>query len=88
MSQTLATWLVQLTGIYAGIGVLFAAVFVTKGAGRVDPSAREGTWGFRLLIFPGAAALWPLLMTRWIGGRGEPPVETNPHRAIAGKDAA
>lgn len=86
--QTVATWLVMAAGIYAGLGALFAAAFVTRGAGRLDESARRGTWGFRVLIFPGAAALWPLLLKRWIGGRSEPPVEKNPHRARAGKAAS
>lgn len=83
MSQTVANWLVTAAGVYAGLGVLFAAAFVVRGVGRVDESARQGTWGFRVLIFPGAAALWPLLLTRWIGGRRAPPVERNPHRQRA-----
>lgn len=87
MSLTLANWLVGLTGIYAGLGTFFAIAFCLKGAGRVDEAAREGTWGFRVLIFPGAAALWPLLLKRWIAG-GPLPVERNPHRARAGKAAA
>jgi hypothetical protein len=50
---------------YALIGALFAPAFVWSGAARVDPLARTGTWGFRVLILPGAAALWPLLAVRW-----------------------
>jgi hypothetical protein len=50
---------------YAGIGAAFAAAFAAWGAGRIDPVARHGTWGFRLLILPGAVALWPLLLVRW-----------------------
>ena len=30
----------------------------------------SGTWGFRLLILPGAAALWPLLLLRWLRAKG------------------
>ncbi len=51
---------------YAGIGVLFAVAFVTIGAGRLDPNAVGGPIGFRLLILPGAAALWPYLAIRWL----------------------
>lgn len=80
MSQTLATWLVTLSGIYAAAGIVFAIPFVVKGAGRVDESAREGTWGFRVLIFPGVVALWPLLARRWASGLEAPPAERNPHR--------
>ena len=55
-----------IVGIYALIGVMFAMAFVTAGAGRVDPAARGAPIGFRILIFPGTAALWPLLLRRWI----------------------
>ncbi len=52
--------------LYVAIGIAFAVAFVLRGANRIDPSARTGTWGFRVLIFPGAAALWPLLLVRWL----------------------
>ncbi|MEM1206172.1 MAG: hypothetical protein AAGN66_23275 [Acidobacteriota bacterium] len=84
MSITVATWLVNLFLIYAAVGAVFAVAFAIRGAGRVDPVARGGTWGFRLLILPGAAALWPLLLRRWLKGDGEPPVECNAHRRAAG----
>ena len=41
------------------VQMLFGLLFVTRGVGRVDPAAASGTWGFRVLILPGAAALWP-----------------------------
>ena len=82
---TLASWLVSLAALYAAIGVVFAAAFVWKGAARIDPAAAGGTWGFRVLIFPGAAALWPLLAGRWLGGVRRPPEEKNPHRLAAAK---
>lgn len=64
--MTVAVWLV---GIYAAIGVAFAAVFVTIGIGRVDPVARKAPLGFRLIVLPGCAALWPLLLGRWVRAR-------------------
>ncbi|MCG8460186.1 MAG: hypothetical protein MI919_28210 [Holophagales bacterium] len=84
MPVELATWLVNLFLAYAAFGIVFALVFVWKGVGRIDPVAREGTWGFRLLILPGCAALWPLLLRRWVAGPGTPPDEDNPHRRAAG----
>ena len=83
MSQNLASGLVLLFEIYVAVGVLFAVYFVVKGAGKVDEVAREGTWGFRVLIFPGVAALWPLLASRLLRGVAQPPVERNPHRRLA-----
>lgn len=81
--ENLVNWLVMLAGLYAAAGVVFAIAFVLKGASRIDPSAREGTWGFRVLILPGAAAFWPLLAKRWATGTSCPPEEDNPHRRAA-----
>jgi hypothetical protein len=50
---------------YAGVGLLIAIAFVTRGVGVVDHAARGAPWPFRLLILPGAAALWPLILVRW-----------------------
>ncbi|MEM8739778.1 MAG: hypothetical protein AAGG38_15055 [Planctomycetota bacterium] len=61
-----AAWLVTGLAGYAGIGVVFAAWFVTRGVGGVDEAARGGPWGFRVLIFPGSAALWPVLGWVWL----------------------
>lgn len=85
MAAALANWLVILLGVYAALGLIFALAFVTRGVGRVDPAAREGTWGFRLLILPGTVALWPLLARRWLVGVTAPPEEKNPHRMAAGR---
>lgn len=52
--------------IYLACGLLFAGIFVTVGVGRVDAAAQGTSLGFRLLILPGAMALWPLLALRWI----------------------
>jgi hypothetical protein len=60
-----AEWIVTVCAIYAAAGVVFAVAFVIAGAGRLDAAARESGTGFRLLIVPGSAALWPLLLIRW-----------------------
>lgn len=75
--------LVRLLGVYLAIGFVFGLAFVVRGAGRIDPSARNGTWGFRLLILPGSVALWPVLARRWFGGATAPPAERNAHRDAA-----
>jgi hypothetical protein len=49
---------------YLVIGALFAAWFAYRGAGRLDPAASGSTAGFRLLLVPGAALLWPYLALR------------------------
>lgn len=58
-------------GIYLGIGVLFAAAFVWKGASRIDPAAGSTGVPFRLLIVPGSVALWPLLAAKWRSTAGK-----------------
>ena len=70
----MAEALVIVAAVYALLGVLFAVPFVLKGAGRIDAAAEDGSIGFRVLIFPGAVAFWPLLLRRWLGMRnaGEP----------------
>jgi hypothetical protein len=56
------------TGLYAysALGLAFALAFVVRGVERVDPVAKSGTPGFRVLILPASAALWPLLLLRWL----------------------
>jgi hypothetical protein len=64
-----AEWVVMLAAAYAACGLVFAAAFVTIGIARLDPAARGATWRFRLLILPGAAALWPWLARQWASRR-------------------
>lgn len=78
--------LVVLLAAYAAAGLLFGIAFAASGVERVDSLARGSGAGFRLMILPGAAALWPLLAKRWIGATGEPPAERNPHRDRAGAE--
>lgn len=61
-----AETIVLISGLYALLGVAFAIAFSWRGAARIDPAARDATWGFRVLVLPGAAALWPWLLIRWI----------------------
>ena len=82
MSIETATWIVHALLAYAGVGVVFAPLFAFRGAAALDPVAKDGTLGFKLLILPGAALLWPLLLLRWMRGAGEPE-ERSAHRARA-----
>jgi hypothetical protein len=74
-------------GIYLVCGLVFAIPFVLVGVGRIDPHAKHGSWGFRVLIIPGTILLWPLLGRRWFRGVQEPPEENSPHRGAARKEA-
>ena len=77
-----ASWFLAAVAVYLGFGLFFALFFVTRGAQRIDPQADGGSWGFRLAILPGCAALWPVLMRRWLR-RLPPPEERNAHRKLA-----
>ena len=56
--------------VYLLCGLAVGVPFVLRGVDRVDPAARETSLGFRLLILPGTAALWPLLAVKWLRARG------------------
>jgi hypothetical protein len=83
MPVSLAHPIVLVAGAYLAVGLAFAIPFAVRWVGRVDPAARQGTWGFRALIVPGSMLLWPLLVSRLLRGIAEPPVERNAHRSAA-----
>ena len=56
------------TAAYTLIGIAFAIAFVAFGVSRVDPAAKGAPIGFRLLILPGVAALWPVMAAKWRRG--------------------
>ncbi len=89
MTESLARWLLGSIGAYGACGVLFAVPFAWRGVNRLDPGARGAGWGFRLLLLPGAALFWPLLLKRVIAGASAPPRERNAHdRAAAATPAS
>jgi hypothetical protein len=69
MPVALAERLVALAAVYGLLGLLFAIPFVSIGIGKIDSRAQGAGLGFRLLVLPGVAALWPLLLFRWLGNR-------------------
>ena len=56
-----AAWIIL---TYAGVGLVFALWFCARGVVRLDPAAAGSRIAFRLLILPGAAALWPVLLVK------------------------
>jgi hypothetical protein len=55
--------------VYAAAGLAVAAAFVVFGVSRVLPEPAPVTAGARILIFPGAVALWPYVLVRWLKAR-------------------
>lgn len=55
--------------LYLLLGAIFAAIFVARLLPLYDKSARNSGWAVRLLAFPGAALLWPLVLQRCLAHR-------------------
>lgn len=51
---------------YVLLGAITALAFVTFGISRVLPAGTPVTVGARILLWPGAALLWPYVLTRWV----------------------
>ena len=68
--MTFGQTLLTAFGLYAAAGLVTGIVFVSVGVERVLPAPMSFTLGARLLLLPGAAALWPYVLIRWIRARG------------------
>ena len=60
----LVAFLLNALALYATVGVVTALAFAAFGVTRVQPA--PVSLGARILILPGAAALWPYVLTRWL----------------------
>lgn len=60
-----------IAGIYAVIGLLFGIFFAAKGVKLLDPVAEGSPLTFRLLMLPGAVALWPVLLKKLLTRKSE-----------------
>lgn len=79
----IAQAIIFLLELYCAVGIVFAVYFVSAGITRIDANAKGSGVGFRLLMMPGAMALWPLLAQGWWSGNNIPPIENNAHRRAA-----
>ena len=52
--------------VYATAGTVIAAAFLAFGVTRVLPAPAAVTLGARIMLFPGAVALWPYVLIRWL----------------------
>ena len=75
----LAYAIVWIATVYVCLGSIFAALFVMRWVGRIDPNAVGSSLGFRFAIFPGVVALWPLLLMRLVTDSAQP-IERTAHR--------
>jgi hypothetical protein len=68
--DTIATILFGVLVAYVAIGFIAALAFIVVGVVRVQPV--PATIGARILLLPGATALWPLVLARWFSARRMP----------------
>ena len=69
MTAATAHVLVHLLESYVAAGALFGLLFLWRWIGQFDPAAAHGTWGFRVLVFPGIVLFWPLFAMRLLRAR-------------------
>ncbi len=69
MTEQAARILVAVAGGYLVAGIGFGVLFVLRGAQQLESAATDATPGFRVLAFPGAVTLWPLLLVRLLRAR-------------------
>lgn len=65
----MAALIVYGVAVYLGLGLMFAIAFALRGAGVIDPGARNAPLAFKALIVPGAALLWPVMLRKWMSAR-------------------
>jgi hypothetical protein len=63
----IVAFLLNALALYAAIGIVAALAFVAFGVTQVQPASVS--LGARILILPGAAALWPYVLVRWLGAK-------------------
>lgn len=56
--------------LYVLIGLATAVAFVSFGLTKVLPHSVTASLGARILFVPGATALWPYVLMRWLQARG------------------
>ena len=66
----IATILFGVLVTYVVVGLLAGLAFVVVGVASVQPA--PVTIGARILLLPGATALWPLVLARWLAARRAP----------------
>jgi hypothetical protein len=62
--DAIATTIAIAAGLYVAAGLVTSVAFVIAGVTKVQSA--PVTIGARILLLPGAAALWPLVISRWL----------------------
>ena len=65
--DAIATLMLAVPALYLAAGIMTGVAFVVGGVTAVQPA--PVTLGARILLLPGAVALWPLILIRWSKAR-------------------
>lgn len=66
----MAMILLYAIALYGAIGLAVALAFIAVGLSQVLPHSMTASIGAHILFVPGAAALWPYVLVRWLQARG------------------
>ncbi len=55
---------VYFVAIYLTIGAILALPLMLAALKRIDPATQNATLGFRVLIIPSLAIMWPIVLVR------------------------
>jgi hypothetical protein len=58
--------ILALIGAYLALGIPVGIAFIARGVDRIDPAMGSSPKRVRLVILPGAVALWPILLVKWV----------------------
>lgn len=64
MIETIVTIFLLLLGVYVLIGIIFYFPFIKKGVHKIDDGVKDAPLFMKVLIFPGAVVLWPVLVKK------------------------
>jgi hypothetical protein len=65
--DAIATTIAIVAGLYVATGLVTGIAFIVAGVTAVQ--AAPVSLGARVLLLPGATALWPLVLARWLKSR-------------------
>jgi hypothetical protein len=63
---SLGTFLLYVFTLYIAAGIVVGVAFVSLGVTRVLEHPAPVSVGARILLFPASAALWPVVLRRWL----------------------
>ena len=64
--EAMIGYLLMILLMYLLAGIIFWVMFIWKGMVNIDPNTSGSSLWFKLIILPATAALWPVLLVKWL----------------------